>query len=553
MKKRLFRSTALCLLLSVLTFNSCKKDEAEHPEIQTLSAVALSATKLVLKGNIVRKGNFPVKDYGFVFSNSSYTGETDGIKVSLGADAPEGEFSKEVSTILTQGLYGNVVFVRAYLTNERGTAYGSTISVTLPTPTASLLTPNKGKAGDRITITGELLTDNQSDVKVFFGEMAAKIVEFSSSKVVVEVPTGISGNHNSVIYVRLRIGNREHPLSNNFVIQASFLDFSPKSGPVGTRISFTGYNLPSYYYSSTSDVKFYINDQEVNNGYYSDSPGINIPATATTESLKLSVIANGVKMELPGEFKITPPVITSVSKTSAPAGSSLNLQVSNMISGYSPVVKLGTRTIGGEFYSGTINAYVPDDMEPGEYKLTLTTGPHTVEAPTTVKVIEPTIESISPTRGPVGTQVTIRGNFKSSQSINVKFGSAISNAWVSSESTLITYVPNGLEAGNVKVSVMFPNKTVTARDEFTITTPKITSFSPSSGVAGTVVTIEGEGFNPNNMGVKFGTIDVPWISATESRIKVQVPSNVNPGAMKLSVLMNGQVVATSNADFTITK
>ncbi|WP_353130234.1 IPT/TIG domain-containing protein [Parapedobacter pyrenivorans] len=88
---------------------------------------------------------------------------------------------------------------------------------------------------------------------------------------------------------------------------------------------------------------------------------------------------------------------------------------------------------------------------------------------------------------------------------------------------------------------------------FEVFGPEITSFSPTSGIPGSVITINGKGFSPDTWStkVRFGTVEASSItSLTETQIKVLVPSGATAGAMKINVETNGQIV-TSKDDFTV--
>ena len=92
-------------------------------------------------------------------------------------------------------------------------------------------------------------------------------------------------------------------------------------------------------------------------------------------------------------------------------------------------------------------------------------------------------------------------------------------------------------------------------NNFKVLAPSITAISPTSGVAGTVVTISGNGFSSSTFynTVKFGTTNTPTIlSATESTIRVLVPSNLTPGAMKISVTNGYGQTVVSPMNFTVT-
>ena len=80
--------------------------------------------------------------------------------------------------------------------------------------------------------------------------------------------------------------------------------------------------------------------------------------------------------------------------------------------------------------------------------------------------------------------------------------------------------------------------------------PVINSFTPSSGILGTLVTITGNNFSvtPEKNIVKFNGAIAVVSGATETTLAVIVPAEASPG--KISVTVNGKT-ATSSTDFTL--
>src|SRR6266508_2043909 len=105
---------------------------------------------------------------------------------------------------------------------------------------------------------------------------------------------------------------------------------------------------------------------------------------------------------------------------------------------------------------------------------------------------EPTINSFSPTSGPVGTAVQINGSGFVAGATAVQFnGVSASPVTVNSQGTRIdTKVPTGATTGKITVTTT-PGGTDTSKASFTVTVPAptISSFSPTSGRTGTAVTI----------------------------------------------------------------
>lgn len=204
-------------------------------------------------------------------------------------------------------------------------------------------------------------------------------------------------------------------------------------------------------------------------------------------------------------------------------------------------------------YNNQFSYSIPSNAPEGDQTLFFKVGPHEVQASKKIKVQGYTATSFSPTSGGPGREINITGNFIQGGGYYVTFGTVNSYGTATSPTNLRVMVPSGINAGKIKLAVDVPNKKITIPGDFEVTGPSFTSFSPASGVAGTLITIKGSGFFPNiyNTAVKFGTVSVTPTSVTENTIVVAVPSNVTPGAMKLSVVTYGQTVI-NNDNFTIT-
>ncbi|MBC8053894.1 MAG: IPT/TIG domain-containing protein [Sphingobacteriaceae bacterium] len=541
-----------------ITFSGCKKDENSHPEVGTLAAEVLSPTRLLLKGDIISKGSFNTTDYGFVYSTSQYAVETGGTKVSLGSDIKEGQFSKEVQNLPFNS--SNTIFVRAYLANSNGTVYGPVVSVTLPTISTGTILPASGKPGDLITINGQYHKLTKEELTVTIGGATATIEEVTSSKITVKVPANINTSYSGTnqVMVSVAVGGQAIYSSNNgFTILPTIKDFMPKSGAIGTTIVITGDNIPSYsYYSNTIKVYFGQVLGTVSN-YSSSGISVIIPPAVTSAKVPISVEYNRVKTILADELTIIPHTITTISPATALAGSTFSIFGSyfpnNSYYGTTATVTIGNIPVSVSYYSsGQLNATIPSNLPAGDYKVAVTSGPFTVEAPQTLKVQALTVSGFSPTSGGVGREITLTGVFMPNTYYMVYFGNVASYANSSSATTIKVNVPFGAVPGAAKISVKYgSNQSADASGDFTVLAPTISSFSPASGVAGTIITISGAGFSTSNTTVKFGTIQSNIISVSDTQIRVAVPSNLNLGAMKITVVSNGQTIVSTD-NFTAT-
>src|SRR5262249_14447041 len=141
----------------------------------------------------------------------------------------------------------------------------------------------------------------------------------------------------------------------------------------------------------------------------------------------------------------------------------------------------------------------------------------------------PSITSLSPTSGAVGTSVTITGtNFGSSQGTStVTFNGTTATPTSWSSTSIAVPVPSGATTGNVVVTV---GGTASNGVSFTVT-PGITSLSPTSGGAGTAVTITGTTFGSTqgSSTVTFNGTTATPTSWSNTSIVMPVPSGATTG------------------------
>ncbi|MNE37101.1 Cyclomaltodextrin glucanotransferase precursor [compost metagenome] len=305
---------------------------------------------------------------------------------------------------------------------------------------------------------------------------------------------------------------------------------------------------PYYYYP-----RLYLGNLEVSFSNNNNAYVVTVPSNVPTGTFKISTLSDGVKTELPGEFTVVPPEITSISPSTALPGQQVTVTGNNFPINYGYYsIRLGDRDISMNYLSGNQFSFTVPPIAEGDYPLNLNYGPGTITSTQKLKVKKHTVTGFSPASGGVGTTLTIQGQFVPNQSYSVTIGNAQTGNYAATSSTLTVGIPYGVEEGKVNIVVQYGDQTATAPTTFEVLGPKITSFSPTSANPGTIVTINGQGFGPNSWGtVKFGTVQTNILSWSDNTIKVAVPSNVTPGSMKLTVVANGQTVI-STQNFTIT-
>ena len=155
------------------------------------------------------------------------------------------------------------------------------------------------------------------------------------------------------------------------------------------------------------------------------------------------------------------------------------------------------------------------------------------------------IGSVSSSTGAAGSSVTITGSGFSSipgQDV-VTFNGVAATVTYASGNRLVVIVPAG--AGTGDISITTQASSVTSASTFTVVPVSVTSFSPSSAVAGTVLTINGGGFDstPANNTVLINGIPAAVSSATVTQLQVTVPSGATPGHISVNAPLGSAVSA----------
>lgn len=159
--------------------------------------------------------------------------------------------------------------------------------------------------------------------------------------------------------------------------------------------------------------------------------------------------------------------------------------------------------------------------------------------------VTPTITNFTPATGPAGTTVTISGTGFTGATA-VTFNGAGASFTISSDTAIQATVPSGATTG--PISVTAPAGTATSAGNFTVATPPaITSFSPTSGPAGTSVTINGSGFT-GATAVAFNGVAGSFTITSDTMLQATVPTGAVTGPITVSASSG---TATSANSFTV--
>ncbi len=415
-------------------------------------------------------------------------------------------------------------------------------------PTITSLSPTSGAVGSSVTITGTNFGSSVGSSTVTFnGTPATTISNWSATSIIVPVPAGATTGP-AVVTVG---GVSSNGVTFTVIPTPNITSLNPTSGPIGTSVTIAGTNFGVS--QSGSTVTFNGISAGTATSWSATSIVIPVPNGATTGSVVVTVsgaFSNGVL------FTVTSPgpSISSLSLTQGPVGATLTVNGSN----FGTTQGSTTVTFNGVTATSTAN------WSTANFDVTVPAGATTGNVVVTVGGVQsngvlftvtppPSITSINPTSGPIGTSVTITGtNFGPTvgtiQSF-VTFNGIQTRASNWTNTSITAPVPAGTTTGNVLVFVGGVSSNGVL---FTITQPpSITSLSPNSGPVGTSVTIAGTNFGTSqgSSSVTFNGTPAPnptsW-SATS--ITVPVPSGATPG----NVVVTVGGVASNGVIFTVT-
>ncbi len=323
-------------------------------------------------------------------------------------------------------------------------------------------------------------------------------------------------------------------------------NLNPTSGGVGTSVTITGTNFGAS--QGTSTVTFN-GTSATPTSWSATSIAVPVPTGAVTGNVVVTIggtASNGVTFNV----TVPPPSITTLNPTSGLAGASVTITGANFGStqGTSTVKFNGTTTTPTAWSATSITASVPAGATTGN--VIVTVGGVPSNGITFTVLVPPSITSLTPNSGTVGTSVTIAGtNFGASQGTSaVTFNGTAATPTSWSATSIAVPVPTGATTGNVVVTV---GALASNGVNFTVVVPpNITSLTPNSGIVGTSVAIAGANFGATQgtSTITFNGLATTPTSWSATSIAAPVPNGATTG----NVIVTVGGVASNGLLFSVT-
>ncbi len=389
--------------------------------------------------------------------------------------------------------------------------YDSLVVIPVPvnnSPAITDISPTAGAVGTQVTVNGTNFGDTQDASAITFNGVAATPSSWSATSIVAPVPAGAN------------------------------------TGAVVVKVNGV----------SSNGLTFSVGEIGSISGSVSRASDGTLIAGAQVKALQAGALKGTATTGSGGSYTISNLLTGIYDVQASAAGLETQTQTSQQVAG-------GATTSLNFSLNATLITYVYDELgrlvgvvdpngETARYAYDAVGNLTSISRQSSAQI---SLIEFTPNNGPVGASVTLYGTgFSSVPSQNtVKFNGVTAAVLSATATGIVTSVPVGATTG--LISVTSPAGTATSSTPFTLgnpTAPTINGFTPTTGNAGSVVTINGTNFysTASTNKVFFNGTRAVTDSATATTINTTVPAGAKSGRISVTT-PDGTVV--SAADFFI--
>jgi hypothetical protein len=404
----------------------------------------------------------------------------------------------------------------------QGGVWSDPVTFMISTPKVTSVTPSSAMAGMQVTFTGTGFGATQGSGNVWLGSSYGTVVSWSDTQVVAAVASGSRSGTAQI----LQGGVWSDPVTFT-ITTPKVTSVTPGSAMAGAQITFTGTGFGTV--EGSGNV--WIGSTYGTIVSWSDTQVVATIASGS-KSGTAQVLQGGVWSDVVN-FEVITPKVTSVTPTSATAGT----QITFAGTGFGAAQGSGNAWLGSGYgvvvsWSDTqVVATVASGSKSGTAQI-LQGG--VWSDPVNFVITTPKVTNVTPTNGIAGAQITFTGtSFGSTQgSGNVWLGSSYGVVVSWNDTQVVATVASGSKSGTAQILQGGVWSDVV---NFEIITPKVTSVTPNSAVAGAQITFTGTGFGAIQaggnvwLGSAYGTV-VSW---SDTQIVASVASGSKSGTAQV--------------------
>ncbi len=546
--------------LAILLLNNCEDEKAQarsYPQVRTNPVSGITSNGATFNAEIYSLGTEQIINHGFVWDDNKYADLTDD-KILLGPASVSGVYSAEIEASLAKDVEYTV---KSFVQTAEHVVYGLPVtfkSLGSGAPVVTGFEPDSAAWMDTIRISGKNFSSVLSNNIVKISEVKCNVISLTDSTLVILVNTGFS-DFSGNISVEVS-GNRSEFTGYPFKLEMPVLaDFVPSGAYWGDTLSLRGRHLKTLPYNSANYVKIgSVNCSFIKCSDTTASVIVHNEVDLLNSSLYMRI--NGINLTVSKKFDLLPPyfifsprngtwldIITMTGRFNSEASNNkIYFKNDTYISEVPQQLILSTTY-------RSITFKVPQDLTPIKTVLGYGSVPFGILSADSFRLYPPEIRSFSPSSGPTGTVINIKGKYFNSMDPIVYIGDVRAFVSSASDSVIQSVVPGGL-SGSVKISVQAKSQGVIAAGLFSITNPVITLVSPLSATFGGLVTIDGQNLTSSLFPTKvfFSQIPAEIVSANVNKLVVRVPSSID-SIPRLIFVSIGEASVSSGDLFILTQ
>jgi large repetitive protein len=388
----------------------------------------------------------------------------------------------------------------------------ATFNVTLPAPQVMGFSPTSGPPGTQLRISGANFTPQD---RVFYGRnIPVQVTSQGESHFDVVIPANVRTSE--FLVVRGPRGEATTQGAFVLVLNPQIARFAPTWGGAGVKVDIFGQN-------------FRAGDSVMFNGrplpvLILEPNRVQVEIPGGSRSDVFSIVRGQQVVATAGmQFEVfSPPAISHFAPAGGPGGTRVSIHGSN----FTPEAKVlyGGRTLPVvERQQGRLDVVIPGEAQSQVFTVETRGGQATSVQPFQVYTYS-VVDSMAPTSGTVGTQVTIRGRNFGGQGQDQFFIGNVQLPVVSVRpNEYVVQIPPGAQSGMLEW-VSYGRRQQSRFQFIVLQPPQVVSFSPGSGGPGTQVTIQGANFTQGTV-VYFGNLACPIVRRAPNQIMIAIPNN----------------------------
>jgi hypothetical protein len=394
--------------------------------------------------------------------------------------------------------------------NTRRVSYTSRqqFRVVAPAPYISSFSPSGGHPGTIVRITGG---NYGADIRVAYGRNPIPVARTGQGWIEVIVPT--NARRDASINISSPRGGSRTAANFSLEMPAVLSSYSPSWGTPGTRVTINGRNFHEGDTVTLGGIPcqtVQIRDRQI---------VVDVPSNAHTGSF---VVRRGTQLvQSASEFNVFySPVMTSVAPLEGPPGTRVVVRGEQLAGSRVFLGNLEIRPLLSQ--ANQIHFAIPPRAQSGTLRISGRGGEANYDQPFEVWNF-PGIKRLSPSRGSVGTDVTISGSMMSNATAIFLGDVEMPIVSRAQYDKIVVSVPARAVSGPISWTA-YGRNTQTEQSFTVLRAPVLGSFTPLLGAAGSTVTIEGENFN-NRTRARYGNQPARVLRWEANQLTIQIPPN----------------------------